>query len=726
MRERTYLSTLGVLLALGALGCDRAGAGPGDAGEGRDGLSAASAPVAGFADLHLHMMAEEAFGGGWLHGGHAGPLDDCDGGLPPSDHARVRADLSSLLDHCPGPLGVDLGSIPLLHGLFSVGGAVGSEVIGMAQGTQGDTGLHLGRRSFGGGWPRWDTVAHQQAWEGALKQAHEGGLSLTVMSAVSYDWLCELLPPQNRERACDEMADVELQLQLAHALDARHDWLEIARSPADARRIINEGKLAVVLSIEASHIFGAAPDWRAEFERFYALGVRTLQPVHQVDNRFAGAAPHNAIFHVAQYTETCHVDTDCGATLGGVTLGFDVDGACRNTKGLTAEGEALLGEMMARGMLIDVAHLSEKSVARAYELAQANAYYPLYVSHGHFREVMNPDLAKTEKTTPAAVVQMLRRTGGMFGLRTAHDEAREYTRSGVANSCHGSSRSFAQAYEFGRQGLKVPMALGSDLNGFIQQTRPRFGADGACSATFPREAKGQAALQAQQGPPPLGTEFDAKGLAHVGLLPDLLADLDQLGVDTGPLRGSSEAFLQMWERAAGPRSGPADPADDVDTGGVAPYLAPGERPEYALCDADVDCGDEVFYCAEGVPLVDADNECSFKRGDHEGCSRDGQCLSGECGGCLDTAGWCFTPSSAAYGQACRSDRECTTGRCSADCVVNPTGTCLCDGDDDCGAAQYCGWGLNSGKCQNKKSKGAACAKDRECLSNNCRWTFTCG
>ena len=54
-------------------------------------------------------------------------------------------------------------------------------------------------------------------------------------------------------------------------------------------------------------------------------------------------------------------------------------------------------------------------------------------------------------------------------------QMRAYTRSGIANNCQGSSRSVAQAYEFGRQGLKVPMAFGADLNGFIQQTRPRFG-----------------------------------------------------------------------------------------------------------------------------------------------------------------------------------------------------------------------------------------------------------
>jgi hypothetical protein len=133
---------------------------PFDPGPGElvsEGDAALATPVTGFAEIHHHMMAEEAFGGGWFHGKHTGALDDCDGGLPPSDHARVRQDLSSLLDLCPDTGGLDLSSVPLLHELFWVGGAVGSELIGQVEGTEGDTGVHLGRPEFGAGWPRCTT-----------------------------------------------------------------------------------------------------------------------------------------------------------------------------------------------------------------------------------------------------------------------------------------------------------------------------------------------------------------------------------------------------------------------------------------------------------------------------------------------------------------------------------------------------------------------------------------
>ncbi|HYH98713.1 membrane dipeptidase [Hyalangium sp.] len=720
--------------------------------------------VPGFAELHHHMFAEQAFAGGWFHGSHTGTLARCDGGMPESSHARVRMDLSNLLNLCPNSGGVDLSTNPLLAGLFGIGGAVGSEFIGKMDGTQGDTGLHLGRRDVPTQWPRWDTIAHQQSWEGWLRKAHQGGMSLVMVSLVSNGFLCNALPYQNIKRPCDEMTDIEVQLQMARAFDARTDWAEIALTPAHARQIISAGKLAMVLSIETSKLFGTR-DWRTELDRFYSLGVRSLQPVHQLDNRFAGAAPHNAIFQAAQFLENCHIDFDCGVTTGSFTLGFDVNSACRNVKGLTAEGRSLIQAMMAKGMLVDMAHMSERTAQDTFALAQANTYYPLMISHGHFREVMNPKLADDEKTTPAWMVRYLRQTGGIFGLRTAHDEARTYTRTTVANNCHGSTRSLAQAYEFGRQGLKVPMAFGADLNGFIQQTRPRFGANGACSATFQAEADLQAYQQSLSGTGRLGTEFDENGLAHIGLLPDLLRDLKNLGVNTAGLESSAETFIRMWERASSARSGMADPAADLDTTGVAAYVSRDSREAqfptvcgaaYApdtkvlgqgcrfdaecisdqctsvlcstfdgrcVCNDDGDCG-SARYCQEELPGP-GDNDCVAKKANWDSCSRDGQCQSGACGGCANLTGWCYTPRSKAVGQACKADRECTSDRCGADCYANPTGTCLCDSDSHCASNQYCGWGLNSGKCQTKKSRGAACSANRECASNNCRWSFTC-
>jgi microsomal dipeptidase-like Zn-dependent dipeptidase len=643
MSRRPHLLSFAGLLALLAA-CPSANPGgtdgpsTGSSGDGSSGGPVTGGdtggppPLQGIADLHLHMFAEEAFGGGWFHGDHAGPGDaalaPCDGG-DPGDHARLRDDLAPLLGTCDGMSLDELGKLVPIVAVIAAdgGGGVVSEFVSQIPGSAGDTGLHVERTAGWpdfAGWPRWDVIAHQQVWEEQLHDAYQSGLRLSVISAVSLDWLCRAIPEENLARPqCNEMDDVKLQLQMAHDFVKTHDWAEIALSAADARRIVEEDRLALVLSVETSHLMGEG-DWVAQFDELHALGVRTLQPVHQLDNRFGGAAPHNTIFHVAQYAENCHIDTDCALTGTGVTLGFDVDADCKNTRGLTDEGKQLVTAMMDRGMPIDVAHLSEKGVRDVRDLSLARDYYPIYISHGHFREIMTAERQREEKTTPAWVAQLLRQTGGMMGLRTFHEEVGSYSQSAVANTCHGSTRSFAQMYDLGRLGLKVPLALGSDLNGFIQQTRPRFGPD-ACSASFETEARCQARDEAMSGPPQLGTFFDQAGLGHVGLLASLLDDLDQLGSDSAPLRDSADTFVRMWERAEGARSGPADPADDVDPAGVV------------------------------APVPHAQREAAFPQ---------------ECGES-------YCPGALAPGAGCRFAAECVSGTCEgAGMCGKPQGTCL--------------------------------------------------
>ncbi len=523
--------------------------------------------LVGVADLHLHMFAEEGFGGGWLHGQHDGDaetaLGDCDGG---TDHARLADDLTPLLVNmeCEQDLASLGQQVPLVGAILQLGGPFISEELGKLPGTDGDTGRHDDRT--GGfprfqGFPRWDTIAHHTAWEGHLRQAWESGLRLEVVSAVSYDWLCRGMPTENLVRPeCDEMADIFVQLEAANSLAQRNDWVEIALSAEDARRIIAEDKLALVLSVEASHIFGDG-DWREGFEKVYDLGVRTLQPVHLLDNRFAGVAPHNPLHHVALYSENCHIDTDCPIGLtdgqpGGVTLGFDLDAQCKNVVGLKDDGRELVAEMIDRGMLIDASHLSEQSVRDLHGILADNAYYPFYISHAHFRELLLPSKQVEEKTTPWWIAAMIRETGGMIGMRTAPDEVHGYEGSTVPNDCHGSSKSFAQALAYATDAIGVDVAFGADFNGFIAQTRPRFGPD-ACSASFPEEAECQARAEELGTVGPLGTDFDDLGLAHTGLLMNLVDDLDQLGADTSPLKTSADRFVRMWERAEGRRSGPA-------------------------------------------------------------------------------------------------------------------------------------------------------------------------
>lgn len=610
---------------------DTTSAGDASSSDGSTGTTTGEAPtpIWGWADLHNHPFAEAAHGGGWIHGEHAGPMEqalaECDGGLP-GDHARVRSDLSVLFETCEGDANVDLGTladtIPILNLLLWVGGTPASEFIGQIEGSEGDTGLHLQRTegppSFEG-WPRWDTIAHQQTWEGWIEQSWQDGLRLTVFSMVSNGWLCRALPEANVDRPqCDEMDDVAVQLSMAHDFVAAHDWAEIALSAEHAREIASEGRLAIVLSVEVSHLFGD-DDWEPQLDALYEQGVRTMQLVHQVDSRFAGAAPHNPIFHVAQFTDNCHVDTDCGITTADVTLGFDVDAQCRNVVGLTEEGRALLTAMIDRGMLVDIAHMSERSVQDVLEVVEERSWYPIYASHGHLREILMPEHQAQEKTSPSWVIEGIRQTGGMFGLRTGAEQFYGYPASGVPNECHGSVTSFAQHYAYGTQGLGVDVGLATDFNGFIQQVRPRFGPHGACSAGFEAEAVCQAHEQAQ----PTETDFDELGLAHQGLIGPMLDDLEAVGGDLDPIAGSAEAFVRMWERAEGPRDAMPLPTADLDTTGIEP-LPPAE-----------------------------DREASYP----------------------SVCGTTFCPGILEVGDSCRFDDECVSGQCSSGPCGVPNGTC---------------------------------------------------
>ena len=494
--------------------------------------------VRGFADLHIHQMAEYAYAGAWFHGTHQGEeasaLKACSGGsLFGGDHGRT-----------------------ILTGIVN-------ENLGKLPGTQGDTGLHKHKKQGYPdytGWPRWDTIAHQQVWEGHLKQAHESGLSLYIMSAVDYQQLCDVMPKKNKKPglSCDEMLSVDKQLEVLMDLAATRDWLEIATTPEQARQIIDEGKLAAIMGLEVSHLFGEQ-DWQQSLDYYYHKGVRSIQLVHQSDNRFGGAAPHHFIFKLFQFLED----------LGDYPLdelGFELDSNGKNIKGLTDDGKDMVRAMISKHMMIDIAHMSERSVADSYAIAKSFNYYPLMLSHGHFRAIMMDEKQKEEKTTPDDIITMIRETGGIFGLRTGAEQVKTYSDSVVENDCDGSVKSFAQAYEYGAKALKVNLAFASDMNGFIQQLRPRFGnSDETCGASGDPETVREQISKQQN---PSGGALDSDGFAHIGLQGEIITELQHLGVDTSALEGSAENFIQMWERNYDVnRSGPLE-TSDLDSGGI--------------------------------------------------------------------------------------------------------------------------------------------------------------
>lgn len=484
-------------------------------------------PLSGFADLHVHQAADLAYSGGWYWGSHregdeAVRLGPCTG----DNHATLQF------------LGNDLGveyldpHPEITHGYPSF--------------------LE---------WPHWNDIKHQQVALRWLEDAHANGLDLMVVSVVNNQWLSAAAIASGRHDnrlSPSDMESVKRQILSLHELDAVTPWYTIVRDPWEARRAIEAGELAVVLAVEASDILPPSDGpWLQQLHDLYDMGVRSVQLAHESNSHFAGAAYHREIFEINSMIKAWF-DPDIE-----YATGFD---GVHNPIGLTAEGEALLREMIRLGMLIDITHLSLEAQRDIYEIvANEYDYYPLYNSHTRMDAVLTPagrDMLREFVTTDETLAYV-RATGGMLGLRTGEEAMLDYGQPSfgqdVANTCDGSTRSFAQFYQYADD-RGVHLAFGSDFNGFITQMVPRFGPEACASA--PDEATRQQQIAAQGAPdmnvPPYLQEFRTRGLAHVGLLPAVIDDMDEIGVDTTNLRNSAEAFAQMWERVYDDARGPVD------------------------------------------------------------------------------------------------------------------------------------------------------------------------
>lgn len=404
-------------------------------------------------------------------------------------------------------------------------------------------------------WPAWDVIAHQQVHTTWLYQAYQDGLRLMVMSALNNESFCDFLPTANRVPGygCSDMENVVRQLDAAIALgaDPNTSWYQIAHTAADARNIINNNKLAVVLQVEASDIFNTT-DPLATLQTLYNKGVRTLQPLHQFNSKLGGVAWHEGMIKTIQTIKNLpslhHLCKDNGGT--GSYAKCDATKNQLNFLGLTNTGKQFVTKMLNLGMPVDIAHMSELSVKDVETIVTAACDYPVYISHGHVRSLLDEDSWKAnkkhEKTAPDWELDLVRKTGGMFGLRTGadHHQANDYfaamNTAGLPTSLPvvtpvaikgtgkigGNEFHFAYALDYLFRAKRVNVAFGSDFNGLIEQM------------VFSGESQ----------------DTKMAGLAHIGKLPVLLTKLAATGLDASTFKqlkqDSAESYLQMWQRAA--------------------------------------------------------------------------------------------------------------------------------------------------------------------------------
>ena len=494
--------------------------------------------VFGFVDSHLHITANMRAGGKVIYG-------------EPFDRLGIPAALGNdAADHGPD------GSLDVTGNLLRTGLPFGTH----------DT---HGWPTFAG-WPTFNTQTHQQTYYVWLERAFEAGLRLVVAQTADDQPICDIEPRKN-PGGCDETRSIKAQIRELRAMQDYIDaqaggrgrgWFRLVYTPAQARRVIASGKLAVLIGIESSDLFGCserrgrARCSRRDIDRGLAaykrLGVRTMFVAHWINNALAGSALEGGTkglfinvfnaFQTGSYFKTARCPArgqgEEVGTLSKVELnvlssffpatkqlaarGFPTypKGKRCNARGLTALGRYAVRKMMGAHMLIEVDHLSERARDTVLAMA-ARAHYPLVSSHNG-----------TGGEWTSAELRKLHALGGYASVTP--DQAPQ-----LAKKIERMSR-------FGFFGV----GLGTDTGGFSSLPGPR--ADAASKplsypfksydgrVTFVREQTGTRTF-----------DLNTDGVAHYGLIADLVADMQQNGGRRAlpSFFRSAEAYLRTWQRA---------------------------------------------------------------------------------------------------------------------------------------------------------------------------------
>src|SRR5829696_7030681 len=257
-------------------------------------------------------------------------------------------------------------------------------------------------------WPHHESLTHEQTYYKWVERSWRGGLRLFVNLLVDNEVLCTAYPL--KKNSCNEMDGVRLQARRMRELEAYIDaqnggpgkgWFRIVTNPFEARRVMNEGKLAVVLGIEVSKLFDCGvfleqPECDAakidrNLDEVYDLGVRDMELVNKFDNALAGVAGDNGTTGVIVNNgnkaetgsywdmETCKGPPDesdreqptpfghnhddlignglAAFTQSGVTPVYGPAPHC-NRRGLSPLGDFAVNKMIDKRMVIDPDHLS--------------------------------------------------------------------------------------------------------------------------------------------------------------------------------------------------------------------------------------------------------------------------------------------------------------------------------------------------------------------------------
>ncbi len=429
-------------------------------------------------------------------------------------------------------------------------------------------------------WPAPESLTHEGTYYRWLERSWRGGQRIFVNLLVENNQLCQLYPI--KRNSCDDMDSVRLQ---AHDMYKMQDYIDaqfggpgkgfyrIVTNPFQARKVINAGKMAVVMGIETSVPFGctmkvdvpacSVSDIDRQLDEVRKMGVRQMELVNKFDNALAGVAGDSGaigpLVNTANFLETgsywdmqhCEPadgeshdknqvtapDISAGqqdALFGAIAqLGlpnialplYPPPDHC-NSRGLTTLGEHTIKALAERHMIFDPDHMSVKARKSSLDTIDRLGYHGVVSSHSW--------------ATPDAYPRI-------------------YEEGGFITPYAGDSTGFVEKWRR-HLGWADPryywgIGYGADMNGLGAQGNPR-GAGVTNPVTYPFKGLNGVTVRRQTAGQRTW-DINVDGVAQYGLYPDWIADLakvagasDAAAITDDMARGS-EAYLQMWERAEG-------------------------------------------------------------------------------------------------------------------------------------------------------------------------------
>lgn len=500
-------------------------------------------PVRGYVDAHTHITSYEFMGGKVMHGD---PFHKW--GAP------------SALSDSRSSHGVN-GSLDLIGNIFVFGTPT----------HQYDT---RGWPDFPW-WPNPVQLTHSGYYYKWMERAWLSGLRMTMTLLVENEVLCNVQSTVNpagwiNHNSCNTMDSIRLQVkrlrEMQDYIDAQNGgpgkgFFRIVTSPAQARQVIADGKLAVVMGVEASETFNCGErDYcsvakvELGLNELYNLGIRSIFPAHKFDNQLSGAVLEDGFINIGEAlstghyyeTKTCDDNTRGKAMTSGFPVIGDVPviggllsqtGATPtyashsdhcNIRGLTPLGVYLVNRMIDLNMIVDLDHLSVDAATQVMDIVEARNYSGVVSSHSFMRDARD-----------RSVHENFQRMLDMGGFAAYYNAGADSTRSKATR--------YLDAVE------KTPylpaVGIGTDMSGLGGQPGPRDSAGQAplrypftneFGLTVDRQISGNRTFNLNQD-----------GVAHYGMLADLMQDIRERAGSRSyeAIMKSAEGYLQMWERA---------------------------------------------------------------------------------------------------------------------------------------------------------------------------------